>query len=138
MVPEDNSDSLYGARVFVRKTQVRSLVSGLIIGTLLLVLWSGSIGFGFLSGAAIGIVNFQLMSVDAYKITEKSPKKARKYVLSRFILRYAIMFGFLALVATRTDFNIIATFIGLFFVKFILIGGQILHGLNIAGKTSGG
>ena len=138
MSPDNNFDSLQNARQFVRKTQKRALISGLIVGSLLAFFWSDSVGFGFLSGAAIGIVNFQLMSADAYEIVKKDPKKAKKFIINRLILRYAIMFGFLALIATRTDFNIIATFIGLFYVKFMLIGVQILKGLNLTGKAPGG
>ena len=136
MFADGNFDSLLSARLFVRKTQKITLISGLIIGFLLMVLWSGSVGLGFLSGVVLGIVNFQLMSVDSYEIIKKSPKKARKFIISRFIIRYAIMFGFLALIATRTDFNIISTFIGLFYLKVILIGGQIIGRLNMAGKAS--
>ena len=137
MLADGNFDSLHGARVFVRKTQKITLISGLIIGFLLTALWSVSVGLGFLSGVAIGIVNFQFMSVDSYEIIDKTPKNARKYIIVRFIMRYAIMFGFLALIATRTDFNIVSTFIGLFYIKVILIGGQILGKLNLAGKASG-
>ncbi len=138
MSPDKNFDSLKSARQFVRKTQSRALISGLIVGSLLAFFWSGSVGFGFLSGAAIGIVNFQLMSADAYKIVEKEPQKAKKFIMGRLILRYAIMFGFLALIVIRTDFNIIATFIGLFYIKLMIVGVQILNGLNLTGKASGG
>ena len=133
-----NSDSLYAARLFVRKTQKRAFFSGLIFSFFLAILWSHSVGLGFLSGVIISIVNFQLMSVDAYSIIEKNPKKARKFIIGRYILRFVIMFGFLALIATRTNFNIYATFIGVFFVKIVLAVVQIIQGLNMAGKTSGG
>lgn len=136
MPTDRNLDSLYSTRIFVKKTQKRALVSGLICGTLLTILWSGSVGFGFLSGVAVSVINFQLMSVDAYTIVEKDPKKAQRFTFGKSILRYAIMFGFLALVASHTDFNILATFIGVFFVKAVFIGGQILQELNLAGKTS--
>jgi len=135
MLTDKDFDSLYSARLFVRKTQKRALISGFILGSLLAILWSCSVGFGFLSGVAVSIVNFQLMSVDAYTIVEKDPKKARKSATGRSVLRYAIMFGFLALVAARTDFNIFATFIGIFFVKAVLIVGEIFQALNLAEKT---
>ena len=89
--------------------------------------WSHSIGFGFLAGVTISVLNFQLMAVDAYGITGKAPKKARKFIIGRSAVRFAIMFVFLALIAHRTDLNIIATFIGLFFVQAILVGEQLLH-----------
>jgi len=138
MLTDSNFDNVRSSRLFVRKTQKITLISGLIIGFSLTVLWSVTVGLGFLAGLAIGIVNFQLMSVDAFESIEKAPTKARKFIVTRYIIRFAIMFGFLALVATQTDFNIIATFIGLFAVKVILIGRQILEGLNMAGKASKG
>ena len=138
MLTDSNFDNVRSSRLFVRKTQKITLISGLIIGFLLTVLWSVPVGLGFLAGLAIGIVNFQLMSVDAFESIEKAPQKARKFIVTRYIIRFAIMFGFLALVATQTDFNIISTFIGLFTVKVILIGRQILEGLSMAGKASRG
>lgn len=46
------------------------------------------------------------------------------------------MFGFLALVATRTNYNLFAAFIGLFFVQYILVCERVLCGMNITGKKS--
>jgi len=139
MLTDKNFNGLYNARLFVRKTQKRAFFSALIFGVFLAILWSSSVGYGFLSGAAVSIVNFQLMSVDSYMIIDKSPQKARKIIINRYILRYAIMFGFLFLVAAYTDFNIIATFVGVFFVKIILIGGQIFQAISsqLTAKNSG-
>ena len=74
------------------------------------------------------------MAVDVFGIENKAPQKARKFIIGRYALRYAIMFCFIAMIVTRTDFNIIATFIGLFFVQMSLVVGQVFHGTNIAGK----
>ena len=136
MFTDKNVNGLYNTRLFVRKTQKRAFISALFVGFFLTILWSSSVGYGFLSGVAVSIVNFQLMSVDSYMIIDKPPQKARKFIIKRYFLRYAIMFGFLVLVAAYTDFNIIATFIGVFFVKVILIGGQIVRAINFAGKTT--
>jgi len=139
MLTDKNFNGLYNARLFVRKTQKRAFFSALIFGVFLAILWSSSVGYGFLSGAAVSIVNFQLMSVDSYMIIDKSPQKARKIIINRYILRYAIMFGFLFLVAAYTEFNIIATFVGIFYVKIILIGGQIFQAISsqLTAKNSG-
>jgi len=130
MFTDKKFDRLYNTRLFVRKTQKRTLISALILGFFLSILLSRSVGYGFLSGVALGIVNFQLMSVDSYMIIGKPPQKARKFIINRYILRYGIMFGFLMLIAAYTKFNIIATFVGIFFVKVILIGGQIFQALS--------
>ena len=137
MFTDKNVNGLYNARLFVRKTQKRAFISALIFGFFISILWSSSVGYGFLSGVAVSMVNFQLMSVDSYMIIDKPPQKARKFIINRYILRYAIMFGFLFYIAAYTKFNIIATFVGVFFVKVILIGGHIVQAINVAGKTTG-
>lgn len=121
-------------RAFVRKTRNAAIFSGLIIGLFLVFFWSRLIGFGFLAGVLVSIVNFQLMAVDAYEIEEKTPKRARKFIIGRYAVRYAIMFGFLALIATRTDLNIIAAFAGIFFVPALLMIGRLFSVMNIDGR----
>ena len=116
MLTDKENDGLYNARIFVRKIQKRALISGLFFGILITLFWSHFAGYGFLSGLAIGIINFQLMSVDSYALLDKSPQKARKFIIGRYILRSGIMFGFIALIAAKTDFNIITAFFGIFYV----------------------
>ena len=121
-------------KAFVRKTRNTAIFSGLIIGLFLTFFWSRLIGFGFLAGVLVSIVNFQLMAVDAFEIEEKTPKRARKFIIGRYAVRYAIMFGFLALIATRTDLNIIAAFTGIFFVPALLMAGRLFSVINIDGR----
>jgi len=123
----DNTVKPVPARTYVRKIQLSSFVTAIGIGIGLTLLWSRMIGYGFMSGAAISIVNFQLMAVDAFELIGKNPKKARSFIIGRYALRYVIMFGFLAVIATRTDFNIFATFIGLFLVQMRLFISHIVH-----------
>ena len=130
MAPENH----FSIRLFVRKTQKRAIISGIIIGLILSVVWSWLIGFGFLAGVAVSVINFQLMAVDAFGITDKAPKKARRFILGRYALRYAIMFGFIALIALRTEFNIFATFTGLFFVQVLLVAGHVFSAAKIGGR----
>jgi hypothetical protein len=136
MLPENINDELYSAKKFVRKIQKRALISGLFFCILLTLFWTRNAGYGFLSGLGVGIVNFQLMSVDSYVMLDKSPQKARKFIIGRYIIRSGIMFGFIALIATQTNFNIITAFFGVFHVKIILIGGQMMQAFNLSGKTS--
>ena len=121
-------------RAFVRRTRNAAFFSGLIIGLFIAFFWSRLIGFGFLAGVLVSIVNFQLMAVDAFEIEEKTPKRARKFIIGRYAVRYAIMFGFLALIATRTDLNIIAAFTGILFVPALLMIGRLFSVINIDGR----
>ena len=129
-----DSGSTFSIRVFVRKIQKRAIVSGMLIGLVLILLWSRPVGFGFLAGAVVSVINFQLMAVDAFGIAYKAPKKARKFIIGRFALRFAIMFGFIVLIVLRTEYNIVATFIGLFFVQAFLVVGHVFRATNINRK----
>ena len=126
------------ARVFVRKTQKTAIIFGVAIGAMLTYFLSNSAGYGFIAGTGVSIVNFQLMAVDAFQITGKAPRKARKYIIGRYFIRYALIFCFLILIVTRTDLNIIAAFVGLFFVQMVLVCGQLLHGAHSVLKTTRG
>ena len=121
-------------REYVRKTQISAVISGLGIGLAVVLLWSGEIGLGFMAGVAISVVNFQLMAVDAFELIDKAPKKARSFIIGRYALRYAIMFGFLVVIVTRTDLNILATFIGLFFVQIRLFVGHVIHATRVGDR----
>ena len=117
-------DRLAYTRIRVRRIQIRSAVIGVVVG-LLLSVWSEPVGYGFLAGVAIGLINFLLMSADAFDMVEKSPPKVRSFIMKQAFIRFAIMFGFLALVATQTDFNIFAAFIGIFFLILVVSVSQV-------------
>lgn len=114
-----------GVRGFVRAIQARAVVSGIIIGAVLATVATNGAAYGFMAGVAVSVVNFQLMAVDAYQAAEKSPGRARSFIIGRFLVRYAVMFGFLALVATRTEWNIVAAFVGVFHIQMLLVGERL-------------
>ena len=139
VIPADmNTERLTDARAYVRRVLKITLAAGLFIGGVTTVVWSSQVGLGFCAGTAVGMINFQLMSVDAYEFAVNPPRKTRWFINGRLIVRLVIMFGFLALVVTRTNFNVVATFIGLFLVKIVLIGGLIVEGLSMSRKKSRG
>lgn len=112
-------------RAFVRRVQARTLVLALGVATGLTLIFSLMVGLGFLAGALVSMVNFQLMAVDASDFAGKGPDEARSHAFKRFGLRYLIMAGFLAVVITRTDLNVAAVFAGLFIVQVVLLAGEI-------------
>ena len=123
---------------FVRNTQKSAIFFGLILGGLLLTFWSRSVGLGFITGTALSVVNFQLMTTDVFGVVEKAPQKARRFIIGRYALRFTIIFGFVILILTRTDFNLFALFVGLFFIQVNLIAGQVLHIFSMNRKISKG
>ena len=126
------------ARIYVRKIQKTALLAGIVIGVALAYLLSNSVGYGFIAGAGISIMNFQLMAVDAYQMTEKSSGKARRFIIGRYFIRYALMAGFIILIVTRTEFNIISAFAGLFFIQMIIVFGQLYQAAQSVFKASRG
>ena len=121
------SDDILQIRDFVRTTQKVAVFCGFVLGLGFLVFWSRHIAFGFIAGVTVSVVNFQLMAADSYELIGKKPQKARRFIISRYLVRYIIMFVFIALVVTRTDFNIIAAFSGLLFVQMVLVFGRLLQ-----------
>jgi hypothetical protein len=129
-------DVLDPLRSFVRKTRGKALLIGAFLGIILLIFGSRSISFGYLCGALVSLVNFQLMAADAFGMVDKSSKGAKKFILFRYILRYAILFSALALIVTRTDFNIFAAFFGVFTVQSVIIGENLLVSSGVTGKRA--
>ena len=130
-----NNDTV---RIYVGKIRKTALLAGIVIGTALAYLFSNSVGYGFIAGAGISIMNFHLMAVDAYLIAGKSSRKARRFIIGRYFIRYALMAGFIILVVTRTEFNIISAFAGLFFIQMIIVFGQLFQAARSVLKTSRG
>jgi len=122
-------------RGFIRKTQLCAICAGAIIGLTLACVWSIPIGIGFLVGAAASVVNFQFMAVDAYEIPGKTPGGSRRFIIGRYLIRYAILFVFLMIVVTKTRFNFLATFAGLFIVQLLLILERVYQTAVLALKT---
>jgi len=123
-------------RRYVRTIQKSALFFGGMAGGVLWFLVSRSVGLGFISGVLVSVINFQLMSVDALDMVDKQPRKARSFIIGRYALRYVIMFGFLAVIVTRTDLSVVASFIGIFFVQFVLVGEQVLSRIRMNVKPT--
>ncbi len=125
IVRDRETESVQSARVFFRRSQFWSLVTGAAAGAALCMFWSKSIGYGFMAGVVVGMLNGRLMAVDAFSLVHKEPSSVRKFIIGRQLLRLMIMFGFLALIATRTEWNIFAAFAGLFLANATLIVLQV-------------
>jgi len=124
-VRDRDDENVHGARVFFRRSQFWSLVTGVAVGTALCMFWSKSIGYGFMAGVVVGMLNGRLMAVDAFSLVYKNPSSVKKFIIGRQLLRLVIMFGFLAVIAIRTEWNIFAAFAGLFLANVVMIGLQI-------------
>jgi hypothetical protein len=118
-------------RRFVRATSVKTLCMGLALGTALFFFWSRQVAFGYIAGAAISVVYFNLMAADAYGLKEKSSGSAKKFFVIRYALRFVILFTAVALIATRTDFNIFAVFAGVLAVQTVFMAQRVYAMISI-------
>ena len=108
------------ARVFVRRTQKYSMMFGALVGAILWGVWSREAALGFVSGAVISVVNFQLQYSDALRIAGKGSKAAGRFITGRFLIRYAIIFGYIGVIAVKTDLNVLLSCVGLLTVQAVL------------------
>jgi hypothetical protein len=113
-----NTDPL--ARMFVRRTQAYALMFGALAGAVMGAVWSREAALGFVCGAAISVVNFQLQYADVLRIAGKDSKTAGRFITGRFFLRYMIMFGYLGVIALKTDLNVLLSCVGLLTVQAVL------------------
>ena len=91
-----------------------------MVGAILYGMGSREAALGYVCGAVISVVNFQLQYADARMIAGKSSRAAGRFITGRFFLRYGIMLGCLAVIALKTDFNVYASFAGLLTVQAVL------------------
>ena len=113
-------------RAFVRRTQLKALIYGVIAGLLLIFTVSKQAGFGIISGVVLSTVNFQMMWADIMGMGSKTSRKVRWFIAGRYILRYGIIFGFLAVIVLRMNWSVITSFIGLFAVQIVLAAEHVI------------
>jgi hypothetical protein len=94
-----------------------------------MMLFSKPAGYGFLCGVVLSMINFWLMSVDVFQSAGNTTASLRPELIWRLMLRFSAIFGVLALIATKTSFNMVAAFAGLLFVQAVLIASQVIRGL---------
>lgn len=123
-------------RSFVWKTQAKALVLGICGCMALCIPWTWREGIGFLCGAVLSAVNLQLMFSDAAGMAGRTAAKTRRFITGRALLRYAIMGGYLAVVATKTALNVYTAFAGLLSVQAVILGGAVFS-LALPGRSRG-
>jgi ATP synthase I subunit len=84
-----------------------------------------AIAMGLIFGTLISILNFKLLDNTITKAVRMPPNRATSYTVTHYFARYIIYFIVL-LVAAKADYlNLIATIIGLFTVKFVILTSNI-------------
>ena len=121
---DDNAAA--GVRAFVRRTQFKALIYGVVAGLFLVFAVSKPAGFGIIGGTVLSVVNFQMMWADVMGMGSKTSRKIRWFIAGRYIIRYGIIFGFLAVIVLRMNWSVITSFIGFFAVQIVLAAEHVI------------
>ncbi len=129
----ENNDKIH---IYIRNTQIIAAISGFLSGIILAVFWSKSVGFGFIAGVLISIINFQLLSMDALQMSGMATSKAGTFIIGRYFVRYGMILVSLVLIAKYTTFNLLAACLGLFVVQGILFIEHLTTKIDLLGTKS--
>ncbi|WP_353093731.1 ATP synthase subunit I [Tissierella praeacuta] len=80
---------------------------------------------GYVFGAIISILGFKLLHNTINRAVEMPPDKATAYSVVHYMLRYLIYFVVLSVAILADYLNFFAAVLGLFMVKFVIIGSGI-------------
>ena len=130
---DENTDNIH---VFIRNTQIIAAISGFLGGIILIMFWSKSVGFGFIAGAFISIVNFKLLSMDALQMSGMATSKAGTFIIGRYFVRYGMILVSLVLIAKYSTFNLVAACLGIFVVQGILIIERFTNKIRLLWSNS--
>jgi hypothetical protein len=119
---------------FVKEIQQTALIVGIILSSILSFVFTNSIGYGFLIGVAISIINFRLMAATTYHLLRKGHSQKRLIIIIHTLLRFSIIVVLVTLIATRTNFHLLATVGGILIIHLRLIFKQILDNIQINNK----
>ena len=123
-----------GGFIFMRRIIASTALFAACVGMILMVSWSREAAWGFWSGAAVGAVNFILMYSDIRGMGDRNAKKAGKFMAGRFFIRYGIMFGYLAVIAVKTEWSVVAAVGGMLSVQAAVMIEMLSRMFNRAGE----
>lgn len=81
---------------------------------------------GLIFGTLISILNFKLLDNTISKAIKMQPNSATIFTIGHYFARYIIYFIVLFVAAKADYLNLIATIAGLFIVKFVILGSNII------------
>lgn len=81
-----------------------------------------------MAGCLLAILNFRLLALGIVGILDlDAPRKAQVQAVMRYMVRYAMMIGFLYLASINSSLNLLAAAVGLLLVKVAILGEVILN-----------
>lgn len=83
------------------------------------------IAMGLIFGTLISILNFKLLDNTITKAVNMPPNRATSYTIAHYFARYIIYFIVLIVAAKADYINLLSTILGLFIVKFVILGSNI-------------
>jgi|GEM_PF-3220434 len=88
--------------------------------------FSRKFSIGFLMGGAVAMMNFSLLAGHIATMKGLAGKRAKSYIMGRFLVMYAVMALFLFVAITKGMYVFAGTALGLLVIKFAIFIDGIL------------
>ena len=104
------------------------MVNG-VIGLLGILLIKPPIPFltGLLFGTVVSILNFRLLYLTIERAVMMHPERARKFTVSRYLIRYVLTALVILVSINSPDINALGTVIGLVMLKLVILQRDLFN-----------
>lgn len=82
---------------------------------------------GLFFGTAVSLLNFRLLYLTIDRAVKMHPERARKYTVSRYMLRYVLTALVILVSINSPDLNALGTVIGLVMIKLVILQRDLLN-----------
>ena len=82
---------------------------------------------GIFFGTAVSLLNFRLLYLTIEKAVKMHPERARKFTVSRYMLRYVLTALVILVSINSPDLNALGTVIGLVMIKLVILQRDLLN-----------
>lgn len=82
---------------------------------------------GIFFGTTVSLLNFRLLYLTIEKAVKMHPERARKFTVSRYLLRYVLTALVILVSINSPDLNALGTVIGLVMIKLVILQRDLLN-----------
>jgi phosphate/sulfate permease len=82
---------------------------------------------GLLFGTIVSVLNFRLLSLTIARAVTMHPERARKFTVSRYMIRYVLTALVILVSINSPDINVLGTAIGLITLKLVILQRDLFN-----------
>ena len=82
---------------------------------------------GLLFGTVVSVLNFRLLYLTIERAVRMHPERARKYTVSRYLIRYVLTALVIIVSINSPDINALGTVIGLIMLKLVILQRDLFN-----------